>query len=755
MSITEHLVRAPRPAPTDTLVNTGSNLTVSGHRIRQGQLEHASTRLILALISLTALAVGLLGWALELPEARLVGLLVYGLFGLGLAPWNLAGRLDLAARVALAGVTSLTIMAFAGGGLLVLHTWQPATVFGGLAAPTAALHLYLVWAAVTDLRTRPLGWLPGQRWPLGRRRALGEGWSAAGRTRPEQWLAQLLGPTGWPIPVALSGGAFCLVAALTHRHLEPGFWGFLAEIGPFWYAGLVLVLLAVVGSGRVPERCLAISVTVLMLIITVTPALVYDGPRSQSAAKHVDLILQIWTLHELDSQVEVYNSWPGFFAAMAWLCDVGGLSDPIHLATAWPALIGVFRLAALRMLAGRITNSPRQAWLAVALAVLADPIGTDYFSPQSVGFVTGLVIFALALSGQRAAVIAPVLVLFGSFLAMSHQLSPFVVGGVLGVLVLLRQVRPWWLPATVLAPAIGWALLHQSALEGMISLHDIGQAHNFRAPRTVSSAGLDRLPLVSYTVLALVLGIAVVGLLAAAAVLRDWRRRSIWALAACPVVGLLGVALTPYGNEGIFRAALFGIPWLALLSAGLLGDLARLRLRVLWTGLVPLLTTTFLVASFGLDSTNVSRPADLAALRQFTDQSCRSRSEICYLLQLGSGDLPTSPPTRHGHHRLVNRINLGVPVRQEPPHSAPGLVERMTERMLRYSGDPPDQAQLYALWSPVSRYHGWEYGIQRPEQFVELREAFRTAGYWRVVSEREGTVLFQFSPAGWPAGGRR
>jgi hypothetical protein len=346
----------------------------------------------------------------------------------------------------------------------------------------------------------------------------------------------------------------------------------------------------------------------------------------------------------------------------------------------------------------------------------------------------------------------PLLAVGGGLLAVSHQLSPYVVGGVLVVLVVFRVVRPWWLPALVLVPTLAWTALHRAAVAPMLSLSDIGEADNFRPPGTVSSADLDRLPVVSLTVAALVLGVLVVGFVALLALVRDRRDRTAWALASCPAVGLLLVAITPYGQEGIFRATLFGVPWLAVLAARRFRDPVDRAGRRPPFVLVASLAATFLVAAFGLDGSNVLRRSDLVAFRQFQQHAVGDTTHRYLLLNLGAGDLPSSPPTQDHRYTTLRREMIGVPMRQEPTGAMPGLVRTLTDRLVAYTGEAPGRTRLYAIWSPTSSYFGWAYGLQLPGQFAELREAFRTAPYWHVVYESGGTVLFMFDPDAYVRG---
>ena len=39
--------------------------------------------------------------------------------------------------------------------------------------------------------------------------------------------------------------------------------------------------------------------------------------------------------------------------------------------------------------------------------------------------------------------------------------------------------------------------------------------------------------------------------------------------------------------------------------------------------------------------------------------------------------------------------------------------------------------------------HEWAYGIETPDQFAALRDAFRRSKYWQVIIERGGSYLFR------------
>jgi hypothetical protein len=676
--------------------------------------ETASARLVISVASLSALAVGVLAVASGVDALRVAALLFFCVVGIGAAPWQVDTGLRLAARLTVTAVTSIAVLTL-GSMMMLTVAWTPTLAFGILVAACVPLHVLGVHLALRDSA------------------GLHPAWEEA---RSGNWVH---------VAVAGVGAVLCFGSAAAHGSIDPRFFGYLTQIGPVWYAGLALVLIAVAAWPPGREREIAIPVLLLLVVVTLTPALLYEGPRSQSAGKHVDLVVQIVTRHRLDTSVDIYEAWPGFFGATAWLSEVTGVRDPMRLATFWPPLLALFRITALRYLFGQFLRSAHQAWIAVALAILVDPIGADYFSPQSVAFVLALAVFGLALTTEAGLPRLSLIAAAGCVLAVSHQLTPYAVAAVLTVLVAFRLVRPWWTPLLVLAPALAWAVVHRRALEGFVSWDDLGAWGNFRPPTTTASAGLERLPVVRETVLALVVGIVVVGLLALVALVRGWRDRRLWALACCPAAGMVLVVINPYGQEGIFRATLFGLPWLALLAAHAFPPMHRRGPRLVLAAVLAVLAWTFLVASSGLDAANVVRRADVAAYRH-VQREATSSSVPSYVLSLADGDLPSFLPPEDRAYEAIGRDDLELP-RGFPRLAPDQQVDVLTEELRRYARETTETAELYALWSPASGYHDWAYGVQTPRQFAAVRDAFGRSPDWEVVLDRDGTWLFRLQSA--------
>jgi len=673
--------------------------------------DTARARLLLSAVSLTALLVGVAGLITGAGTLRAAGTVGYLLVGLGAAPWALSRGMGLVQRVAFTAGSSLALLVGISTIMLLGHWWQPMLVAAIVCAGTAPLHVAGIVTAVRDL--------PARSW-----------------SRPPAPSRALV--------LALAGAALCAVAALTHRHLDPGLWGYLADIGPLWYLGLLLLIAAPVLGRSAGEVTMGVGVLLLMLVLTGTPALVYDAPRIQTAAKHLEFVQQIRDTYQLHTPVAVYNDWPGFFSAMAWLTDVAGIRDPIALATAWPVIIGVARVFAMRYFAGQLLDGKTLPWLATVLGFLADPLGQDYFSPQSVGLVLGLLIVGVALSPTRVATRVTIMLLLGAAVTVTHQLSPYIIGGTLCVLVVFGRLRPWWAPAAVLLPVAIWTGTHVGDLAQFVSLGSVGDVGNFGVPRSSVTPGLHKQPIVTGTLVAMLAGVLLVGLLALVTLILRRRQRRTWALAVSPAVGLVLVAINPYGNEGIFRAILFALPWLAVLAAPAIGRgdpaaAGRRTLAVLLT-----LATTYGVAAYGLDASNVLRPADRVALHRFLATDIRPPG-TGFLLLLGPAvlDLPIAAPQAGQTHVVLQRNQIDPEGFALTGSSATGNQQHITDEFDRYTAARSPSAVRYALWSPASSAYGWEYGIHTRQQFEGLRDSFATSPSWRVVYSSSGTLLFQ------------
>ncbi len=674
----------------------------------------------LATLVLTALfGVSLLlvvaGYALNAGGLRLIGVLGALFLGVGTAPLQMSRRARLDLRLAVAGVVGLSTSTLVASVMVLLPLWHPLLAAAVIGVVAAGVHAYAC------------------------RRALAE----VSGTELFRFLRRGRKLLDASIICSLTGTVLWCVAALERGHVVPGVLGFLPQISVLWYIGLLLLLAGIVfGRGKTEIHAM-FGLVSLVAALTLTPSLVYGTPRSQSAGKHIDLVQLILQSHHLNRGAGIYQAYSGLFSAVAWLCDLAKVHDSIGLATYWPFLMGLIGLAELRFFFGRLTSSNYRIWAAMTLVVLVNAIGADYFSPQSVGFAIGLGVFGLALGRQSQGlderVRMALLLLAGCALAVTHELSPFIVGGVLAVLVVFRVIRPWYVPVTSLLPAIAWALLNRHVLSNFVSFADLGNLSNFAPPKTAATANLQRLPIVGESSHALLIGLLVLIVLAGVGFVRHIRERETWAFMISVGVGLFLIAANPYGNEGIFRAALFGIPWLAALALrGVPRHPGRWVSGIFGATIIGLLAT-FLVAMFGLDNADVIRTADLQAFSIYQAKA----PESSYILPLPYGTVPASVTFPASYHSLVwPPFGRPAEVRADMPHA--GDADALALQYIKYAeqnGGPTNQ--LYALWSPAAADYSVDYGLETLAQAEAWRRLLMTSPDWQVVYNSDGTYLFR------------
>jgi hypothetical protein len=671
----------------------------------------------------TGLIMLVVGYALNVDALRLIGLFGVLFFGIGTAPLQLHKSPSLATRLGVAGLVGLSILTLVATVMVLTPLWHPlafGVIIGGAAT---AVHVESSRRAVHELHRSEFIRIFG-----------------GGRVKLDA-----------PITCILVGTVLWCGAALDSGHITPGVGGFLPHVPVFWYLGLVLLVAGVIVSRDKSEAHLALALVSLVAALTLTPALLYGMPP-QSAGKHVDLVQQILSTHHLNRDANIFEAYPGFFAGIAWLCDLAQVRDSLTFAAYWPFLISLVGLAELRFLFGRLIRSKYRIWAGVTLVVLVTAIGNYYFSPQSVGYVIDLGVYGLVMGldwpGPHNRIRIGLLALAGCSLAVTHQLSPYIASGVLIVLVIFRAARPWFAPAMCLLPAAAWALFNWHVVAYFATFSSIGNLANFAPPKTIATPGLHRLAIVGESSDALLFGLLVLIALAAVGFVRKVRslpalgllsRPPAWGFLISAGVGLALITVNPYGNEGIFRAALFGIPWLALLATAAVPDNPP-RWMPAVSGLTAVgLLALLLVSSFGLDNADVIRPADLQAYSTYESHA----SPSSYLLDLSYGQLPYNVAfPENGHLVAWTTLVTGATFQPGRPNAAD--VDALAERYIRLAAkDGGARNELYALWSPASAAYAVDYGLETYAHAQTWQRLMAASPDWEVVFSHDGTYLFR------------
>ncbi|MFF0364327.1 glycosyltransferase [Streptomyces fungicidicus] len=438
--------------------------------------------------------------------------------------------------------------------------------------------------------------------------------------------------------------------------------GLVTALHPAFWAGLVVLTAGFGFTVRDPRRAggwPAAYVLGLLVMERATQAVLYPTPLYAWAWKHdgvVDHLLTAGGLQTADQvgDMAVYDQWPGFFAAQAALVRLLGVESTAMYMAWWPLVSSLMLLLPLLLIYRTFTEDPRLIWTAVWLFYVANWVGQDYFSPQSVAFALHLGVLAVVLRrygrshGGRArqgqAVWTVVLSVLVVAMVVSHQLTPGMLAVSLLALCLLRRSRDWVPAVTTVVIFLAWCLTAalpflSAAMPDMIrSVGDVGGNVATGYGTTPTGTGAVAASWAARLLSGTVMLLAVAGV---------WRQRvlrhramPLLLVAAAP---LPMIVASSYGSEMIFRVLMFMLPGAAFFAAAAL--LPRVRTLAagagadaraaaptgtggrggvaFWGPLVALLALTlaFVPSYSGKDRINYFPPGEVALVQLLFDEA--------------------------------------------------------------------------------------------------------------------------------------
>ena len=406
----------------------------------------------------------------------------------------------------------------------------------------------------------------------------------------------------WPIVVGLIAFAFWLIGLSPVHPIEMDGYGLIKRLSLLTLISYPMMIVAAVAELRRPDRrnwVLAVATMALIVMVYGISPAVEGGARLPVAWLHAgftDYIAQTGTvLGNYDTRFE----WPGFFAAAAFIARAAGLSNPEPLLSWAPVVFAGLAVLAVRSLSVSVLGNRRTAWIATWIYLLANWTEQDYFSPQSTAIVLFLTALAVTvrflvrpgiIEGGRVSLSArPVpetsprnriwaqLVVIGISVALAptHQLTPYVLVGMLFVLLLFGRLRSGWLPFLAFVPVAAWFVL--GAKSFWVSQLDRLTSAVGRVDSSVTKGIGDRFTgdfghqLMVTGRVGLTITVAVLACLGFLVL----RRRGVrtWTLPGLAASAFVLALLQPYGGEVFVRCYLFALPWFAIGGAIALGAL--------------------------------------------------------------------------------------------------------------------------------------------------------------------------------------
>lgn len=751
------------------------------------------TRLPMAVVALALLLMGVVGWACGNSPAKGAGFTLFAVVGFGSA-CAIAIRRRRWPALAYSIPLGMTVVLLAGFVLVEAKVWSVGVpLFVGILVFAALLNLLEVGRAVgsavsrssnarSSRSSRPrLSASPGRQSVVladGGYVADGhvsEGQVAGGYVAGDYVAGDYAAGDGGveepqrldlhrrlaAIAFALSGIGLglCIFGAWLIKNFVPhGPGATLAALPPIWYAGIACVIAAVIVGLIASGWVAGASVVTLQLAVVLTPAIVYSLPRYSWTYKHLGVVEYVLHHGSVHAGADIYQAWPALFAGAAWVCHSVGISNPTVIARWFPTVIDIGLVFAVQRLAVRVLADVRRSWLAAAIVVVGNMIGQDYFSPQAAGFLLAVAIFAAVYRRRgegRGMEVVDWVVVAGIVVAvaLTHQLSPYMIVGATVILAIFGLCRSRLVPVVTLISAGGWALLHIDVVRRYFTFNQFGDVTANALTKGFVSPGIHKSMLIHYDSYAMAIDAGLIGIMALL-VLAQRRTIPHLALALCAASGAGLFVANSYGNEGAFRVFMFALPWLAVLCSD--WDTATAP-RLYWMPVasLPLLLGTYLFADWGLDFMNAVRPGDLQ-MEQAFEMSAPSGSR---LFVLGSY-LPIKTTYRYNlfKYRGYSGIVTTLP-RSRQLSASKGVRRRSVKQTIKQDAensfssfmreDIPHKTKglrkhkYYVVAGSSSEAAVEELSRVPPAEYKALKSEFLRSGDWAAVAHTKNAELLK------------
>lgn len=612
-------------------------------------------------------------------------------------------------------------------------------------------------------------------------------------TAPRLERSRAIHTADFLLPASLT---LCGIGLALTNTASLGPYGLIPELPLVYYAGVALLIAssaAELSRRQISKPRMVLHTVALVAILYGTAPLLYPEARYSWVYKTVGVVQYVNAYGHLNTAIDIYQNWPGFFALAGWFTKVAGLGTPLAFAK-WAQLF--YELAALPLLylIYRALRLPtRHRWLAILLYSASNWVGQDYLSPQATGTLLSLGIMAIAMhwmyarstarppgrllpgrlirnqdSGTKPSplprnlsvpIIAATLVIF-AVLTFTHQLSPYMVTTQLGVLAVFGMLRPRWLPVAMAAIAGGYLMLRWSFVSSHFDLFKaIGDIFSNVSPPSFNRGASPSQHVIEWCSEALSVGIWVVAALGA------WRARRagrgvlhMVLLAYSPILLLIVLA---YGNEGILRVFLFSLPWAAALvtyallpvrprQANVNGqpieadhfqpqfDLGRGRAALRVSIGLAVVLALFFPAFFGDDGMNVMPQSEVKTITAFLQH--HNPVGVIYVA-IGHG--PFADTARYYQFPLRPIFGAhGLLTRRSFPRVPATTLARDAAR--RHT--PSSHRSAYVIVAPTMQAYSSAYLTTPDSNFVALLRSLRRSRYWQLISNRDGTYIYGIRP---------
>ena len=569
-----------------------------------------------------------------------------------------------------------------------------------------------------------------------------------------------------------AAGLWALAVAQARGHTV-GSYGLLPVLGSSFLVAAVLTIGVLAVALRFIRTAWPAAVAALGLLLfefSAAPIMLASTPLGTYTYKHFGVVDYIVHGGSLRDSLDIYQQWPGFFAAAAGLVRLSG-RGPLAYANWAELLFEALNAVVIFAIARRFSQGhPVVPYVTVLLFETANWEGQIYYSPQTMAFLLALFFqfFLLSLleparlrrplSHRRWLTVPPlesqqggqndnlgmvrvvgIIAVFGA-IVITHQLTPYVVFSGVACLWALGVLRHWPVVLTLAMMLVIYTLLHLPAVDHNQLLTGFSFGKSVGGPPPLASSSPQQ---ALAGVLAKAIGLGIWGA-TGVCVLSYWRRLGVIVipviLAFAPLFFLL---ITDYDGEVIYRVFLFSSPWCALIIAMRLATLVRMPI-LRWTALGFWALFAALgsaqAADFGMYPMSLVTPGEISASAYFLEHAPPKA-----VLVLAAASFPSR---LNGLYTLHNLDTQNDPSLDEVPQFDGNGLDRI---------DPKAVAQVVTYLAG-----GTGYLVIAPsmDQYVDYDGTFkrgilsalvprlRESPYWRVWYSKNGVIIFQALPKG-------
>ena len=547
-------------------------------------------------------------------------------------------------------------------------------------------------------------------------------------------------------------------------------------------AALVCSIVVTLLAPRLSPLRLGLHLVALVVVLHATMPLIFHEPIYSWVYKHVGVVGYINLHGRLNSGIDIYHNWPGFFAVAAWFTRIAGAASPLNYAAWAPVYFNLLTCLELGFVFRYLPVTPRARWLGLFLFVAGNWVGQDYFAPQALAFVLSVAVVGMALAwlqtdrpvrvvrfaqgvasrfaraesgppefiadeSPRAArfpAVAALILVFAA-IVITHQLSPYVVLFGLGLLTMGGLVRPRWVIVVLGVMAVAFLLLHLSYVEKSQDLFgSLGNPfRNLHGARPDGSVVMTGRRLTALAAPLLILCLWMLAFIGVTRRVRGGRPTAVLVLLAFSP--LLIALVQSYGGEAVFRIYLFSLPWIALLGATAL-DFRPPR-RLLWPALgigTVLLGAVglFLGTVFGAAELYTVRSGEVQASQYFYDHAAPGG-----VLTLIAPNFPTRVGDRYDKFTTAgdNPVDLltTVPKLRHRVLSAANLP-----RVERFVADQSGggAGSHYLVLSTGQQVFAEVLGLLPPGSLASLDVVIGHSADWKLFYRNPDAVIYRFAP---------